>query len=222
MNRRTDRACSLVLAFVSADGGQAAAQEPAPSGDYVVGPRDLIEVKVLELPELNVDRRVTDSGTLDFLLLVGSIPVAGMTASDIRARARGARSRPNTSTGPTSRSSSRSSRTSRSPFWARSCTRARWLDLGPLDAHDRDHGGRRTVSEKAGQPHPRAPPGRQRTVRHARDPHRRPLSERDRPSGTSRSSRPTSSTSFRARASPCSVSARSRRRAPSSSTATTG
>jgi len=83
MKRRTVSGLLLALAFVLARPG--AAQEPAPSGDYAVGPRDLIEVKVLELPELNVDRRVTDSGTLD-LPLVGSIPVAGMTASDIRAR----------------------------------------------------------------------------------------------------------------------------------------
>lgn len=83
MKRRTVSSLLLALAFVLARPG--AAQEPAPSGDYAVGPRDLIEVKVLELPELNVDRRVTDSGTLD-LPLVGSIPVSGMTASDIRAR----------------------------------------------------------------------------------------------------------------------------------------
>ena len=83
MKRRTVSGLLLALAFVLVRPG--AAQEPAPSGDYAVGPRDLIEVKVLELPELNVDRRVTDSGTLD-LPLVGSIPVAGMTAPDIRAR----------------------------------------------------------------------------------------------------------------------------------------
>ena len=83
MKRQTVSGLLLALAFVLARPG--AAQEPAPSGDYAVGPRDLIEVKVLELPELNVDRRVTDSGTLD-LPLVGSIPVAGMTAPDIRAR----------------------------------------------------------------------------------------------------------------------------------------
>ena len=81
MNRRT--VSSLLLALALA--GMAVAQDAAPSGDYAVGPRDLIEVKVLELPELNVERRVTDSGTLD-LPLVGSIPVTGMTASDIRAR----------------------------------------------------------------------------------------------------------------------------------------
>ncbi len=77
-------ASSLVLALALV--GIAAAQEAAlPSGDYAVGPRDLIEVKVLELPELNVERRVSDSGAID-LPLVGNLPVTGMTAAEIRAR----------------------------------------------------------------------------------------------------------------------------------------
>jgi polysaccharide export outer membrane protein len=61
----------------------AQAQEAVP--DYVVGPRDLLEIKVLELPELNVDRRVSDGGQLD-LPLLGGVPVSGMTASEIRAK----------------------------------------------------------------------------------------------------------------------------------------
>jgi polysaccharide biosynthesis/export protein len=73
----------LVLALAMVMPG--AAQEPAPSGDYVVGPRDLLEVRVLELPELNVERRVSDSGAID-LPLLGVVPVAGMTAPEIRAR----------------------------------------------------------------------------------------------------------------------------------------
>src|SRR5262249_55720166 len=55
------------------------------TGDYVVGPRDLLEIKVLELPELNVDRRVSDGGQID-LPLLGGVPVSGMTASEIRAK----------------------------------------------------------------------------------------------------------------------------------------
>ena len=124
MNSRTVASCSVALAF-GPRGGRAPRQEPARSGDYAVGPRDLLEIKVLELPELNVDRRVSDNGTLD-LPLLGAIPSAGMTASEIRDRARGARSRRNTSTAPTSRSSSRSSRTSRSRSSAPSSSRARW------------------------------------------------------------------------------------------------
>ena len=77
------RLARLVLALLVLPVG-AAAQEP-PSGDYAVGPRDLIEVKVVELPELNVDRRVSDSGTLD-LPLLGPVPVGGMTAEEIRSK----------------------------------------------------------------------------------------------------------------------------------------
>jgi polysaccharide biosynthesis/export protein len=57
----------------------------APSGDYVVGPRDLLEIRVLEAPEMNVERRVTDSGMID-LPVLGSVPVSGMAAYEIRAR----------------------------------------------------------------------------------------------------------------------------------------
>jgi polysaccharide biosynthesis/export protein len=76
-----------VLLFISC-GPAAQAQVPqAPdvTGDYVVGPRDLLEIKVLELPELSVDRRVSDGGQLD-LPLLGGVPVSGMTAAEIRAK----------------------------------------------------------------------------------------------------------------------------------------
>ena len=55
------------------------------SGDYRVGPKDLLEVRVLELPELNVERRVSDSGAID-LPLLGEMAVSGMTATEIRDR----------------------------------------------------------------------------------------------------------------------------------------
>ena len=61
----------------------APAQEP--TGEYRIGPRDLIEIRVLELPELAVERRVSDSGTIQ-LPLLGDMAVAGLTASEIRSR----------------------------------------------------------------------------------------------------------------------------------------
>jgi polysaccharide export outer membrane protein len=76
---------AVVLAAAVALAVPLGAQEPAPLTDYAVGPRDLLEVKVLELPELNVERRVLDGGTIE-LPLLGAIPVAGMTAGEIRAR----------------------------------------------------------------------------------------------------------------------------------------
>lgn len=51
------------------------------TGEYRIGPRDLLEIKVLELPELNVERRVGDSGSVA-LPLVGDVPVAGLTAAE--------------------------------------------------------------------------------------------------------------------------------------------
>lgn len=60
-----------------------AAQEPA--GDYAIGPKDLLDIRVLELPELSADRRVSDNGTID-LPMVGEVPVAGMTAAELRAK----------------------------------------------------------------------------------------------------------------------------------------
>ena len=61
----------------------AAAQESP--GDYAIGPKDLLDIRVLELPELSADRRVTDNGTID-LPMVGEVQVGGMTAAEVRAR----------------------------------------------------------------------------------------------------------------------------------------
>lgn len=60
----------------------AAAQETP--GDYAIGPKDLLDIRVLELPELSADRRVTDNGTID-LPMVGEVQVGGMTAAEVRA-----------------------------------------------------------------------------------------------------------------------------------------
>ncbi len=60
------------------------AQDP---GEYRLGPKDLIEIKVLEIPELNMDRRVGDDGDID-LPLLGQFPVAGLTASEVRDKPR--------------------------------------------------------------------------------------------------------------------------------------
>ena len=82
MKRRVAFPIALLLVLGA---GTLAAQEPAPAGDYAVGPRDLLEIRVLELPELNVERRVADSGVVD-LPVLGALPVSGMTAQEIRSR----------------------------------------------------------------------------------------------------------------------------------------
>jgi polysaccharide export outer membrane protein len=77
------KAAALVLLTTGLVAANAAAQ--AASGDYPIGPKDLLEIRVLELPELNVERRVSDSGTLEVPLL-GELAVSGLTASEVRAQ----------------------------------------------------------------------------------------------------------------------------------------
>lgn len=54
-------------------------------GDYRLGPKDLLEIRVFEIPELNLERRVTDSGTIA-LPMVGELAVNGMTANEVHDR----------------------------------------------------------------------------------------------------------------------------------------
>ncbi|HQP89098.1 MAG TPA: polysaccharide biosynthesis/export family protein [Thermoanaerobaculia bacterium] len=77
LRRMSVRIAALLLLVV---GAPALVAQPL-TGEYRIGPRDLLEIKVLELPELNVERRVGDSGVVS-LPLVGDIPVAGLTASE--------------------------------------------------------------------------------------------------------------------------------------------
>lgn len=69
---------SAVLCLAS----RAPAQGP-PSALYRVGPRDLLEIQVLGVNELNGDRRVSEDGKIN-LPLIGDFEVAGLTDSEIR------------------------------------------------------------------------------------------------------------------------------------------
>jgi polysaccharide export outer membrane protein len=51
--------------------------------EYPIGPKDLLEIRVLEIPELNVDRRVTDAGNIS-LPLLGDLAVGGLTPGQAR------------------------------------------------------------------------------------------------------------------------------------------
>ena len=55
------------------------------SSEYRIGARDLLELRVVEVPDLNVDRRVDHNGTIE-LPLIGEFKVAGMTALEARAQ----------------------------------------------------------------------------------------------------------------------------------------
>ena len=53
--------------------------------DYRVGPKDLLEITVFELPELNQTVRVSEDGSIT-LSLLGKVDVAGLTAQELEKR----------------------------------------------------------------------------------------------------------------------------------------
>ena len=68
---------------------QLAAESKAPdassfAGDYQIGPEDLLEISVLEAPDLNRTVRVSDDGTIS-LALLGSVQAAGMSTRELQA-----------------------------------------------------------------------------------------------------------------------------------------
>lgn len=75
------RAFALAAALVVCGFAAFAADEAG----YRVGPKDVVEVKVLQITELNLERRVAEEGTID-LPLLGAIRIAGMTTSEIQDR----------------------------------------------------------------------------------------------------------------------------------------
>jgi polysaccharide export outer membrane protein len=68
---------ALFLAALLGAEGSARAQ-----GAYRIGGRDLVEVRVFELPELNVQRRVAENGTIN-LPLLGDVAIAGKTETEV-------------------------------------------------------------------------------------------------------------------------------------------
>lgn len=73
----------LSLLYVSAALGQGAAS-PAVAG-YRIGPKDLLDIRVFEVPELNIERRVSEEGTIS-LPLIGDVPVQGLTDVELADR----------------------------------------------------------------------------------------------------------------------------------------
>ena len=55
---------------------------PAASGDYRIGPSDLLAISVLQAPELKSSVRVSEQGQVS-LPLLGMVPVAGLTAQEL-------------------------------------------------------------------------------------------------------------------------------------------
>jgi polysaccharide export outer membrane protein len=50
---------------------------------YMIGPKDMLEIRVIEIPELNVERRVSDDGSIA-LPLLGDLAVGELTAAQVR------------------------------------------------------------------------------------------------------------------------------------------
>jgi polysaccharide export outer membrane protein len=66
-----------LAAQATAGGEDLATKNPG----YRIGPRDLLEIRVFETPELNVSRRVSEDGDVN-LPLVGAVKVAGLTETE--------------------------------------------------------------------------------------------------------------------------------------------
>jgi polysaccharide export outer membrane protein len=73
-----------IVMFAASLAAAPPAQTPRSAG-YHIGPKDLIEIKVFEVPELNIERRVSEEGTIN-LPLIGDVPVQGLTDVELADR----------------------------------------------------------------------------------------------------------------------------------------
>ena len=71
-------AMALTAALVSAQGA-------GPGNGYRIGPKDLLDIRVQEAQELNVERRVSDTGTIN-LPYLEEVPLGGLTESEAAAK----------------------------------------------------------------------------------------------------------------------------------------
>jgi len=82
-------AAATLAASALAVGAQPQAPAPAPSPtavkDYVLGPGDQIKVTVFQSPELSLETRIPESGTVSFPLL-GPVTLGGLTISQAEKR----------------------------------------------------------------------------------------------------------------------------------------
>ena len=74
----------LLLVFSLGLGG-AAAHTQSKNPGYRIGPKDQLKIQVFEVPELNVDRRVSENGSIN-LPLIGDVPAAGLTEEELAVR----------------------------------------------------------------------------------------------------------------------------------------
>ena len=76
---------TCLFAFAIPDYGEEIRQDAAAVAEYAIGPKDLLEISVFDLPELNQTVRVSEDGTIT-LPLLGAVRVEGMSKADLEAR----------------------------------------------------------------------------------------------------------------------------------------
>src|ERR1700736_1500069 len=69
----------LAVWLMGAGWTPALAQQPAQQ-QYLIGPGDILRISVFKNPDLSLDARVSEAGTLSYPL-IGSVPVGGLTLS---------------------------------------------------------------------------------------------------------------------------------------------
>lgn len=60
-------------------------EQNLPVNDYKIGAKDILEIRVFELPELNQTVRVAEDGSIS-LSLIGKVEVAGLTSQELEKR----------------------------------------------------------------------------------------------------------------------------------------
>lgn len=75
-------ACVCTLLMFNPAAAHAQEAEPSPQKSYRIGPKDLIDIKVFEVEELNVVLRVDEDGAVR-LPLLGNLQVEGLTATEV-------------------------------------------------------------------------------------------------------------------------------------------
>lgn len=76
---------TVALLLVVAGLGAASAAAQSGGSTYRLGPKDLIAIKVYEVPELNIESRVTEQGSVN-LPLIGEVPAEGLTEAGFAQR----------------------------------------------------------------------------------------------------------------------------------------
>ncbi len=84
--RQTSRSL-LLLALVLLMPTLAGAEDEDATVGYRIGPKDLLEIKVFEVPDLNIELRVEEDGAIR-LPLLGDLDVEGMTPNQVADRVR--------------------------------------------------------------------------------------------------------------------------------------